>query len=150
MQSIRETSDDTDHIVASADRAVAVPMYGPDCEMSVFVGFGALADDHQPSPDLVRGVRLLALETHATLTECAFVKPCSPADVLTARERECLLWTARGKTAWEIARIVGRSRGTVNFHLQSAMRKLDAVNKTQAVAIAVSAGLLSGVSAGVP
>lgn len=59
---------------------------------------------------------------------------------LSTRERECLSWTARGKTSWEIARIIGRSEDTVNFHLKRAFGKLNAANKCHAVAIALSQG----------
>ncbi|WP_353959909.1 helix-turn-helix domain-containing protein [Aquisalimonas lutea] len=51
---------------------------------------------------------------------------------LTWREKECLLWTAEGKTAWEIAQIINISRRTVVYHLRNAMIKLDATNRTQA------------------
>jgi len=38
-----------------------------------------------------------------------------------------------GKTAWEIGRILDIAENTVVRHLYSATRKLDAVNKHQAV-----------------
>ena len=61
---------------------------------------------------------------------------------LTAREREALCWTMEGKTAWEAGRILGISEQTVARHLQNAIRKLDAVNKHQAVIKALRLGLL--------
>jgi len=61
---------------------------------------------------------------------------------LTGREKECLLWAAEGKTAWETAQILKISERTVIFHLQNAARKLKVVNRQQAVARAVSLGLL--------
>ncbi len=61
---------------------------------------------------------------------------------LSSKERECLLWVSLGKTAWETAVIVGRSRRTVEFHLQNAISKLGAVNKIHATAIAIRQGLL--------
>jgi DNA-binding CsgD family transcriptional regulator len=65
------------------------------------------------------------------------------ADRLTARERECLAWAARGKSEEEIAMIIQRSRGTVHFHLRNASIKLNAGNRTHAVAIACTRGLIS-------
>jgi len=62
---------------------------------------------------------------------------------LTAREREALCWTMEGKTAWEAGRILGISEQTVARHLQNAARKLDAVNKHQAVIKALRLGLLN-------
>jgi DNA-binding CsgD family transcriptional regulator len=61
---------------------------------------------------------------------------------LSQRERECLLWTAEGKTAWEIGRILSLSERTVAGQLSSAMRKLECVNKQQAVVKALRLGLL--------
>ena len=64
------------------------------------------------------------------------------ADTLTLRELECLAWAARGKTDEDIGQILGRSRETVHFHLGKALRKLGASNRTHAVAIACSLGLI--------
>jgi DNA-binding CsgD family transcriptional regulator len=62
---------------------------------------------------------------------------------LTARERECLLWTAEGKTSWETSIILGISERTVIFHLQNAGEKLQVSNRMQAVARAISLGLVN-------
>jgi DNA-binding CsgD family transcriptional regulator len=62
---------------------------------------------------------------------------------LTVRERECLTWAARGKNEEEIAMLIHRSRDTVHFHLRNAAMKLDAGNRTHAVAIACTRGLIS-------
>jgi LuxR family quorum sensing-dependent transcriptional regulator len=56
---------------------------------------------------------------------------------LTSREREVLAWSAQGKSAWEIGEILCLTQRTVNEHAQTAMRKLGASNRTQAVAIAL-------------
>lgn len=62
---------------------------------------------------------------------------------LTARERECLTWAARGKSEEEIGILINRSRDTAHFHLRNAAMKLDACNRTHAVAIACTRGLIS-------
>src|SRR5262249_8005752 len=61
---------------------------------------------------------------------------------LTEREREVLTWVGRGKTSSEIATILGLSERTVNFHCDQAMKRLNVINRTQAVAKAVSEQLL--------
>lgn len=58
---------------------------------------------------------------------------------LSAQEKEVLRWTADGKSTEEIAMILAISARTVNFHIQSCLRKLDCQNKTAA---AVKACLL--------
>ncbi|CAD5366817.1 putative LuxR family transcriptional regulator [Rubrivivax sp. A210] len=64
------------------------------------------------------------------------VNPLSP------RERECLLWCAAGKTAWETGVILSISESTVGKHLDAAIRKLNCSNRTHAVATALQAGWL--------
>ena len=55
---------------------------------------------------------------------------------LTARELDCIRWSAAGKISDEIATILDISIHTVNTHLKSAMRKLESANRMQAVATA--------------
>lgn len=66
----------------------------------------------------------------------------SDAQILSERERECLLWVSVGKTAWETAVILGLSRRTIEFHLKNAVRKLGASNKVHATTTAIRNGLL--------
>ena len=61
---------------------------------------------------------------------------------LTPREIECLKWCAAGKTSWEIAQILNISHHTADWYLASATRKLNAVNRTQAVAQGFRRGFL--------
>ncbi|MBS9477575.1 helix-turn-helix transcriptional regulator [Ancylobacter radicis] len=61
---------------------------------------------------------------------------------LTARERECLRHAAEGLSAKEISRALGRSVPTVVMHLNAAMRKLEAKNRTQAAVRAARLRLL--------
>lgn len=63
-------------------------------------------------------------------------------ETLTDREIDCLNWTAAGKTSVEIAEILGLSEHTINHYLNRATKKLDTVNRTQAVAKALRIGLI--------
>lgn len=63
--------------------------------------------------------------------------------LISARELDCLKWTAAGKTAWEASKILGISERTVIFHLNAARKKLDCATTTQAVAKAVATQLIS-------
>jgi DNA-binding CsgD family transcriptional regulator len=65
-----------------------------------------------------------------------------PGD-LTEREAEVLRWSGDGKTIGETASILAISENTVNFHLRNAVSKLNAANKTSAVVIALTNGLLA-------
>lgn len=52
---------------------------------------------------------------------------------LSPREFECLEWSSRGKSAWEIGKILGVSRRTAAFHLDNARAKLGVRTIRQAV-----------------
>jgi DNA-binding CsgD family transcriptional regulator len=62
--------------------------------------------------------------------------------LISARELDCLKWTAAGKTASEASIILGISERTVRFHLNAAREKLDCVTTTQAVAKAIANQLI--------
>lgn len=61
---------------------------------------------------------------------------------LTPCEVEVLKWVKDGKSSWEISVILGKSERCVNFHVANAVRKLNAANRTHAVAIAVAKGIV--------
>jgi LuxR family transcriptional regulator, quorum-sensing system regulator CciR len=47
----------------------------------------------------------------------------SPRRFLTPRQRDCLLWAMRGKSDWEIAKILGLSKETVTQHIDMARER---------------------------
>lgn len=49
---------------------------------------------------------------------------------LTDRQRDCVVWAARGKTDWEIARILGVSHETVIMHLKQARERYGVAKRT--------------------
>lgn len=59
--------------------------------------------------------------------------------LLSPREFECLEWAARGKSAWEIGKILGISQRTAGFHLDNAKGKLGVRTVVQAAARLVAA-----------
>jgi LuxR family quorum sensing-dependent transcriptional regulator len=62
---------------------------------------------------------------------------------LTSREREMLVWAAAGKSAADTGDILGITERTVTAHIVSACQKLQATNKTQAVARALQYRIIS-------
>lgn len=52
---------------------------------------------------------------------------------LTVREKECLLWAARGKSSEETALILNLKISTVNYYRKKIKEKLDCINMAQAV-----------------
>lgn len=61
---------------------------------------------------------------------------------LTEREREILRWAREGKSNLEIGAVLDISALTVKNHIQKILRKLGASNRAQAVALAMSQGLV--------
>lgn len=59
---------------------------------------------------------------------------------LSRRQQEVLGWMAKGRTNGEIAQILGCSERTVKFHVAELSAKLNAANRTEAVAIAARQG----------
>ena len=76
--------------------------------------------------------RKVAVLKSADGTACEFASRGSGG--LSVREREIINWIAEGKTNVEIAEILGISSFTVKNHVQRIFRKLNAANRTEAVA----------------
>lgn len=53
---------------------------------------------------------------------------------MTARQKEIFEWVRKGKTNWEIARILGCSEENVKYHMKNILRILGSYNRTQAAA----------------
>ena len=87
-------------------------------------------------------LHILAIYSHEAILRRARPDGGKRPVQLAPRERECLLWTARGKTAWEIATILSLSQDTVVHYLKSAAAKLGVHNKTHAVVKAILLGLV--------
>jgi LuxR family quorum sensing-dependent transcriptional regulator len=119
-------------------RGFTVPLHGP----RGFQGCVAMAGARIELPDHVRpGLHLMALHAFERMRTILRPQPrVSPA--LTPRELEVLAWVANGKSAWEISEILRIGKRTVDEHAQTAFRKLGAVNRTHAVAIAMRDGLI--------
>lgn len=62
---------------------------------------------------------------------------------LTAREAQILYWLHRGKTNWEIARVLSISDKTVKNHVHNILVKLDARNRLQIVTKAMAIGVIT-------
>lgn len=119
-----------------------VPIHGPDSGLSALnvVGGGSERQFDEAYRQGYRDLIWVAVNTHEAflrlaedVAEGARVRP-------TDRERDCLLWTARGKTAWEVGQILSISEETVLFHLKNVTRKLGVFSKHHAVVKAIVQG----------
>jgi DNA-binding CsgD family transcriptional regulator len=103
----------------------------------------ALPKDPAELTRMVAAVQLFAVHAQEAATRIlvpAATEPGLPA--LTPRELETLRWTMEGKTAWEVASVLGISERTAVLHANNAMHKLGCVNKHQAVLKALRLGLI--------
>ncbi len=56
---------------------------------------------------------------------------------LTTRQQEILYWASRGKTSWSIAKILGVSEHTVQYHFRNILQIFSVNTRQEAIAIAV-------------
>ena len=61
---------------------------------------------------------------------------------LSEREIEVLTWAARGKTYEDIGNLLNIASDTAKTHAENAGLKLHTCNKTNAVAVAITLGLI--------
>lgn len=97
-------------------------------------------------PHLSRALRIeRGLAAVGTSAPAAALPPV-PArrSPLTPRECDCLTWISRGASSKEAARRLSLSVYTVNEYVASAMRKLGAGSRAEAVAMALLSGAIGG------
>lgn len=123
---------------------VAVPIHGVKGELSG-IGMASSTRGVALNPDMLCKIQALCLQFHLAYIgkEQQERQSCEKAGtVLTAREKEILLWAAEGKSDPVIADILGISYSTVRFHLNNIYQKLDANERTFAVVKAIRCGLI--------
>ncbi|ETR79033.1 hypothetical protein X566_08905 [Afipia sp. P52-10] len=69
-----------------------------------------------------------------------------PINYLTRREIDCVTLAGHGLTDEEIAKELGFCPGTARFHIDNAIRKLNAQTRVQAVAKAAQLGLIGSIA----
>ena len=68
--------------------------------------------------------------------------PSSPPVRLTDRQLECIVLVGRGKTDWEIGKILGIAEETVKQHLADARLRYDVTKRVQVVIRALYDGMI--------
>lgn len=79
-------------------------------------------------------LQLMAMYFHAHVRQRLSSDRVVDGVLLSPRQLECLEWAAKGKSAWEIGRLLSITRRTAAFHLDNAKAKLGVRTISQAVA----------------
>jgi len=129
---IKLTTGDRDVLAKARDEGIGdgftVPAHVPgeasgSCSFAVAPS-RTVRDEHLPIAQLVGA---FAFEAARRINRVRTVDTESPT--LTERQRDCVLWMARGKTDWEIARILGLSPETVTQHMNTARERYDVAKR---------------------
>ncbi|MGE4323719.1 MAG: LuxR C-terminal-related transcriptional regulator [Sphingobium sp.] len=127
------------------DVLLAVPVHLPRGRIAllVFAGnapaAGVRATLADRMPDLLAAAHLQAAAWERAFPQAAMVEELSR---LTPREWDCLRLLAQGCRDGEMARLNGIAVTTVRYHIDNVVRKLGAVNRTHAVALAAQFGMI--------
>jgi DNA-binding CsgD family transcriptional regulator len=126
--------------------AIVVPVFLPFGQIAVAIFSSRDQNQHELSNHFAEFIGLFSNLSRRFLTTYAAItrdNPYLPAEaVLTLREVECLRWAAFGKTDKEIAVILDLSHATIRYYLMRICKKLDAVNRAQAIFRASQLGYL--------
>ncbi|WP_084558367.1 LuxR family transcriptional regulator [Mesorhizobium sp. LNJC394B00] len=119
---------------------VTVPLHGPNGSFAT-VSF-AKRTDHEIPSKIVTLLELTARLFHVRIDALGGQGCIGPETSLSAKEKDCILWVARGKSSQDIGAILGISGDTVNFHVKNSMRKLGCSSRTVAVVNALKSGII--------
>ncbi len=131
---IRLTPRDHEVLALAAKRGIGdgftVPAHVPgessgSCSFATETG-DAIREDQFPLAQLAGAFGFEAARRLSGIREGA----ASPAPRLTDRQRDCVVWAARGKSDWEIARILDVGHETVIQHLKQARERYGVTKRT--------------------
>ncbi len=127
---------------AGLNHGISVPLHGAwgDCALVSLASSQSPAEQPSARPS---ELQLLAAQFLITAQELQPEPVAVEGDVhLTARERECLYWSANGKSSWDISVILGISENTVNFHFKRIVHKLGTNSRIVAIIKAIRMNMI--------
>jgi DNA-binding NarL/FixJ family response regulator len=134
-------------ICRSDANAKVVIMTAVDVEEDIYRGLRAGAKGYilkdAPEHEVIRAV-LMTMEGRRYLAQSVAAKLANHLDLhqLSRREMEILRLMATGLSNKGIAKQAGITEGTVKFHVNSILAKLECATRTEAVAFALRRGLI--------
>lgn len=122
---------------------LTVPLFGPEGEHAILsVASPDRLEDCPLQPSALAAIATQFHMIHQDLSDDPQAVEPEPVS-LYPREREVLMWCARGKTSWEIGRILNLAERTVDHYVEGAMAKLHTPNRVAAVLKAARHGLIA-------
>src|SRR3546814_44194 len=112
----------------------------PICGSCSFANVADIPVDEATLP-LAQLVGIFAFERARSYSGIRAFEKSQPR--LTDRQRDCLLWVGRGKSAWETGRILGITADTFYRHLTNARERYDVPKRTMLLVRALFDGTLS-------
>jgi LuxR family transcriptional regulator, quorum-sensing system regulator CciR len=100
----------------------------------------ALRQENLPMAQLVGS---FAFQAARSLVSKAQKTLAPPLKALTDRQLECLILVAKGKSDWEIGKILGISQNTVKRHLEGARLSYDVTKSIQVLMRAIHQGRIA-------
>lgn len=120
-------------------------MYAGDVDIHRALAAGAIGYllKDAPAAELIQAIRSAAAGRRALPAAVArALADFTPRVDLTAREVEVLRLVAKGLQNSQVARLIGRTTGTVKVHLQHIFQRLGTEDRTEAVTVALQRGYL--------
>src|SRR5690606_2954398 len=99
----------------------------------------SLSEDHLPLAQLVGAFAFEAARRLWRMRDPGLLASAR----LTDRQRDCVVWAARGKSDWEIAQILGLSHETVTQYLKRARERYGVTKRTMLVIHTLFDGTIS-------
>lgn len=128
-----------------AARILALTTYDGDADIHRALGAGAcgyLVKDALVG-ELIQAIRNAAVGRRVIPPAVASrLAEFTPRIDLTSREVEVLRLVAKGLRNRDIARVIGRTEGTVKAHLKNIHEKLGVEDRTEAVTLALQRGII--------
>lgn len=136
-----------DAIQCGVSAGVCFPVHNAHFRSGAIVGLTNEDDTDRASPlclDILARGQLFACYLNETIHKLLRAQelPLVSAGRYTPRELECLAWAAHGLSTKQIADRLNLSDDGVNFHFRNLFPKLKVGNRRQAVARAISYGLI--------
>ena len=126
-------------------RVVALTMYEGDTDIHRALSAGACGYllKGVPAGELAGAIRTAAAGRRVVVGEVArALAEYTPRVDLSAREVEVLRLVAKGLRNDDVARVIGRTTGTVKVHVKNIFTKLGVEDRTEAVTLALQRGII--------